>query len=825
MSISLDCAAFASVSVAFGNGAAAAMVDRLRLDRLGDFTLEKLRNLIETHENWLIDRVLRYAAANGYTADSSTLELPWRESICGFSEPMQLMLAEKRWPPDIKRALDPNSNPIGEFAATEARLHRQRGVPLDQYMGLTKYYRRAYLELVSEHFPPGADADRYKQFIDLFFDNAEISICAKWEWQDTSEALREAAKTTRLLTNEKNRYLTIFESLNEPVIIFDDAGRVTNLNLAASLLFDEDAISGQGYYSDNRDGRPDPQIAALIDHAGGAAELEHQLVTRGGTRTFHVKIQRMLDVSEKFTGTVIILSDITDFRAAQRAADAANRAKTAFLATMSHEIRTPINGILGIGELLREAPLSGVQGTYVDALLSSGELLRDLVNDVLDYSKLEAGETDVQPVVFSPRDMVRRIARLSIGEARRKGLELKVEIGESCPSLVKADSGKVQRILLNLINNAVKFTQEGTVSISVDHAEACLCFAVLDTGPGIPDADRKRVFEPFFQRPATGTEPPPVGTGLGLPICKRLAEALGAELTLEMADGGGSAFRLDCPVDEVDRMAEEVSPRHDAVQTLDILLVEDNQINAMVIEGFLESDGHRIDTVSSGEAALARLGAQPYEMVLMDIRLLGADGFETIASIRSSADPAVSRLPILVLTADQTDEVARLFASSGANAFQSKPFSRDELRRAIRRALGPSSSGNPIGETQSQPDVPVLDASVIAEHREIIGSERTTRILSTFLETAPHHEAALHEAVRTGDGVAMAHIAHTLKSAAEMTGLRRLGRSADAVEIRIAKGWSEDTLAEMADTLCQQIEMAMEALRNADGTTLENADF
>lgn len=800
------------------------MIPRRSLVRPGDITLEKLRDLIETHESWLIDRVLRYACDNGYTADSSTLELPWRESICGFSEPMQLMLAEHRWPPDVKRDLDPNSNPLGEFAATEARLHRQRGVPLDQYMGLTKYYRRAYLELVSEHCPPGADADRYKQFIDRFFDNAEISICAKWEWQDTSEALREAAKTNRLLTNEKNRYLTIFESLNEPVIIFDDAGRVTNLNLAASLLFDGDAISGQGYYSDEPGGRPDPQIAALIDHAGGAAELEHQLTTRGGLRTFHVKIQRMLDVSEKFTGTVIILSDITDFRAAQRAADAANRAKTAFLATMSHEIRTPINGILGIGELLREAPLSGVQGTYVDALLSSGELLRDLVNDVLDYSKLEAGETEVQPVVFSPRDMVRRIARLSIGEARRKGLRLTVEVAESCPSLVQADSGKVQRILLNLINNAVKFTQEGTVSISVDHAQGRLCLAVLDTGPGIPEADRVRVFEPFFQRAATGTESPPVGTGLGLTICKRLAEALGADLTLDMPDGGGSAFRLTCPVTEVDGPAEETSPRPDSVPTLEVLLVEDNEINAMVIEGFLESDGHRIDTVSSGEAALARLGTRSYDMVLMDIRLRGADGFETIASIRSSADPAVSVLPILVLTADQTDEVVRLFAGSGANAFQSKPFSRDELRRAIRRALGSSSVGNPIGDMQSRPDVPVLDASVIAEHREIIGAERTERILATFLETAPHHEAALREAVRTGDGAAMAHIAHTLKSAAEMTGLRRLGRTADAVEIRITKGRSENNLAEMADTLCQRIEQAMQALRNPDDTASERID-
>ncbi len=760
----------------------------------------------------MTERVLKHARAHGYNIDSSTLEQPWRASICGFSEPMLTTLAEDYWPPEINRKAGHTSDTLTAFSVEEARLHRQRGVPLDQYIGLTKYYRRAYLELVTEHFPPGEQADRYRRFVDLFFDNAEISICAEWEKQDTSVALREAARANRVLTNEKNKYLTIFESLNEPVIIVDDSGQVTNANLAASLLFDSDAISGQGYYGDDGDRRPNPQIAALIEQAGEAAELEHPLETLRGKRTFKVKIQRMLDVSEKFSGTVIILSDITDFRAAQRASEAANRAKSAFLATMSHEIRTPINGILGIGELLREAPLSGVQNTYVDALLSSGELLLDLVNDILDYSKLEAGETDVHPVVFSPGRMVSRVAQLSIGEARRKGLQLTVEIAEDCPPLVAADNSKIQRVLLNLINNAVKFTQEGWVSISVDPADGHLHFTVRDTGPGIPQEDRVRIFEPFVQRHEAGTESP-MGTGLGLTICRRLADALGAQLTLDVSDDGGSVFRLDCPVTEVEGSVEEASPKNHPVPAMDILLVEDNEVNTLVIEGFLESDGHRIDNVTAGEAALKRLRQRTYGLVLMDIRLQGVDGFETIRRIRESDDPTIKALPILVLTADQTDEVARLFANSRANAFLAKPFSRDDLRRAVRRAVSDLSAVG-AGGIPSLRDAPLLDEAIISEHREIIGPERTERIVAKFLETAAHYQSALREAVRVGDGAAMAHIAHTLKSAAEMTGLRYLGREAASVERRIATGCSEAELAEMAEMLCQEIDRAMTALRD-----------
>lgn len=481
---------------------------------------------------------------------------------------------------------------------------------------------------------------------------------------------------------------------------------------------------------------------------------------------------------------------------------------------MSHEIRTPINGILGIGQLLHEAPLCDVQRSYVDALLSSGELLRDLVNDVLDYSKLEEGESGLQPVVFSPREMVERVVQVSLGETERKGLELIVDVSKDCPQSVEADSGKIQRILLNLINNAVKFTECGSVSVTVSGTENSLSFAIRDTGPGIPEADQGRVFEAFVQRPANAA--PPAGTGLGLAICSKLSDLLGGSLTLEHPADGGALFRLDCPIRVIDTDTLDSGEAPQESGIFDVLLVEDNVVNTMVMQGFLESDGHRVDCVASGEAALERLGERLYDLVLMDIRLQGADGFEIIKRIRACDDPRIAALPILVLTADQSDESIRKFARSGANAFQAKPFSPEDLRRAVGRAFILSPDFAVSGHKKSKRnDAPVLDISVILKHRDAIGHARTDSILAAFVETAPQHKSALRAAAGCDDRTGVADIAHTLLSAAQMIGLVQLGHSAEMIERRLAAEHQPINLVSEAEVLCQKIDDGLAAISAA----------
>lgn len=773
--------------------------------------MKYLQELIEANETWLTERVLGLAQAHGYTADSSTLELPWRASVCGFSDPMRTMLSENRSPPEISRDTATRADLIAAFSVEEARLHRLRGVPLHQFMGLTKYYRRAYLDLIETRVPPGEEAEACKRFINLFFDNSEIAVCLDWEQQISDDDRRRVAETNVHLTKEKNRYLTIFESLNSPIILVDTAGKLVNRNLAASLLFDDAARAGEGYYRPETATEPVRRIEGLIAQLDGYADAEIQLETRGGPRTFQIKTQEMLDVSEKFTGTVVILTDITELRNAQEASEGANRAKSAFLATMSHEIRTPINGILGIGQLLREAPLYDLQSTYIDALLTSGELLLEQVNAVLDYSKLEAGDTGLRPVPFAPRELVRRIERLSVGEVRRRGLELVAEVSDACPETVLGDCEKIQRILVNLVSNAVKFTETGSVSLSVTQEDGRICFAVRDTGPGIAEADQDIVFEPFVQRTATAGNRPE-GTGLGLAICRRLAETLDAELTLEHPEGGGALFRLACPVEATGPQAETLQSQLTPLRDLDILLVEDNAVNAMVIEGFLEADAHRITTVSHGETALDRIGDSRYDLILLDIRLRGMDGFETIRKIRSHPDPQLNGLPVLILTADQSDEIIHQFARSGANAFQSKPFNRDELRLAIARAMTAPPISVPDWQEGVDRQALLLDPTVIFEHRNALGPARTRRILETFIETAEDHRQALRAAAVARDTARVADLAHSMKSAADICGLHALSSSAARAERTIAGCEEAADFTEISERLCEDIAEASAAL-------------
>jgi signal transduction histidine kinase/DNA-binding response OmpR family regulator len=779
--------------------------------------MDPFRTLLETHETWLSERVLTAALRHGFGIDTSSLEQSWRAAICGFSAPMNAMLAAGQWPPEVARCGPAGGDPLLEFTMLEARRHKERGVPLDQYMGLTKHYRRAYLDLIAERMAPGPEAVRARDFVDRFFDNAEIGICVEWEMQSQSDALRQAAAMNRQLTNEKNRYLTIFESLNEPVLIVDGDGRVINYNLAASLLFDDRAIAGQGYYADPAARTAQQQIVALIGDAADDDPIERELVTRRGPRMFRVRTQAMLDYSARFAGRVIILTDITDYLGAQRAAEAADRAKSAFLATMSHEIRTPINGILGIAQLLQDAAPGPTRDACIDALLSSGEVLLDLVNDVLDYSKLEAGEGEVQPAAFSPRDLVERIARISVGEATRKGLDLVVSGTDACPAAVRADSVKIQRILLNLISNAVKFTTRGTVTIVVDAPPGRLVFTITDTGPGIAEADRERVFRAFYQCAASAASDR-AGTGLGLTICQRLAALIGARLTLEAPPQGGTRFVLDCPVAPAEAPGPPGMARRQDLRPLNVLLVEDNAVNAMVIEGFLIRDGHAVDRVETGTAALDRLAVRSFDLLLTDIRLEGIDGLEVVRRLRGAADPALRDVPVLVLTADQTDEIARQIAASGANAFQYKPLKREDLQHAVWRAMTapPGAAAATVAPLTDLP-APVLDRSVIDAHRSAIGDARTDRILRVWMQTADQHKTTLRDAARRGDRRTMADVAHGLCSAAQMIGLIRLGLAARAAERRLAGAVPDASPAEEAHRLCRQIDDAFAALRRGGG--------
>ena len=745
--------------------------------------MNSLRELIAAEEDWLVRRVLGYAKRLGYTQFSSTLAEPWRESICGFSRPLLRTLEDSGLPLELPADLDYLDETIMEFAVEEARLHRRRGIPLSLFLGLTKYYRQAYLDLVSEKGYPGQAVERDRLLVERFFDHVEIALCSEWSAASASELLDEAHASNRSLANEKNKYLTIFESLKDPVVLVDDHGQIENLNNAAAALFGEIAIPGQGYYARQRYDLLERQIDSLLDWRSPLERFECSLDTKRGRRAFEVKAQRMLDVSEKFIGTVLILSDVTEYKRAKQQADQASRAKSTFLATMSHEIRTPITGILGLARLLQDGPLTAQQTGYLEALLSSGEVLSALVNDVLDYSKIEAGVVEVEDAAFDLRALLQQVVTPVAALAEAKGLRLSTEIEETLPARIVGDEAKIRRILLNLATNAVKFTPAGSVTISARRSGTAIRFAVEDTGVGIPEDARRNLFTPFVQRPAEGPAQA-AGTGLGLAICRKLARAMGGDVGFESRPGSGSRFWFDGVLVAAAEAAPSAPAEPDAglQRDLRVLLVEDNEVNKLVAEGFLERDGHRVQAVASGEAAIEALAPGGTDLVLMDIRMDGMGGLEAIRRIRALPAPAASSVAILALTADLATTQEKTCLEAGADGVLGKPFDPADLRTAIARCLAKARRRPGASQAPAPRPGVILDEAVIRQHRGALGLERTRRIIETFHATAPATMDAIRRAAAGGDAARVSDLAHTLKSAAGNIGLLRLREAAESLE-------------------------------------------
>ncbi|MEW5728648.1 MAG: ATP-binding protein [Pseudomonadota bacterium] len=432
----------------------------------------------------------------------------------------------------------------------------------------------------------------------------------------------------------------------------------------------------------------------------GQASVEADLVTKDGRRIPHLFSGKRIVVDGKpyLSGLGLDLSDLRAALAvaneARERAELAARAKSDFLAMMSHESRTPMNGILGMARLLADTPLDETQRDWLETISSSGAALLTILNDILDFSKLEAGKLTVERVAFDLRALVSRTLGLIQPKAEEKGLELSLDTADGVPQWAFGDPTRLRQILLNLLGNAVKFTNRGRVTLRVVATGPSVSFTVEDTGIGITPDQMSHLFTPFSQ--ADGSISRRFGgTGLGLAICRRLAEVLGGTLTVTSAPGRGSAFTLDIPMP----MAEPAPPVAEEVPILpplSILLAEDNPVNQKVAKASLVRLGHRVTVAEDGLEA-ARLGetAPPghFDLVLMDMQMPRCGGLEATANIRALADPARARLPIVAMTANAMKEDAERCLAAGMNGYISKPVAPAELMRCIARALSAAGDG------------------------------------------------------------------------------------------------------------------------------------
>jgi len=371
-----------------------------------------------------------------------------------------------------------------------------------------------------------------------------------------------------------------------------------------------------------------------------------------------------------------------------RMAEAASAAKTLFLATLSHEIRTPMTGVMGMAELLLNTPLNPLQYDYTQAMQRSGTMLLKLLNDALDLARIEAGKLELEPAPFEPRQLLQDVAQLEQGLAQAKDIRFVLEGAEGLPPQLVGDALRIKQVLLNLANNALKFTGHGQVSLRTERIEGGLMFSVSDTGPGIPEASQARLFQRFEQEDGPQRR---AGSGLGLAICRELVEMMGGSIELVSRLGHGSTFRVRLPLAEPVTVSPPPPPV--IVQgSYRLLLVEDDSIVAAVIRGLLERQGHCVVHVINGLAALAELAHDTFDAVLLDLDLPGVDGFQ-IARLIRQREHAGEHLPIVAVTARSGSEDEARAKAAGMDGFLRKPLTGEQLADALARMVGqPGSS-------------------------------------------------------------------------------------------------------------------------------------
>ncbi|MCK8785167.1 PAS-domain containing protein [Roseomonas sp. NAR14] len=480
--------------------------------------------------------------------------------------------------------------------------------------------------------------------------------------------------------------------------------------------------------------------------------------------------------------------------AARDAAEAADRAKSTFLASMSHEIRTPMNGVLGMMEVLERTGLSTEQARCVEVMRGSADALLRIIDDVLDVSKIEAGRLELEELPFSLRSLIEGVLDTLGVEARRKGLHLFADPPGAEPDIVIGDPVRVRQILLNLVANAVKFTERGYVRILCDTREAAdsvlVAMAVEDSGIGLTAEQAARLFQPFVQADSSTTRRYG-GTGLGLTIVRRLAELMGGEAGVESAPRRGSRFTVSLRLGRSGMAAlplpaapEAERPHGDGLPRL--LVADDHAVNREVIARQLELLGFAADLTTDGGEALALWRAQRHPLVLLDLHMPVLDGFDLARAIRreegrQEAAPATRTVLVAVTANALKGEDERCFAA-GIDAFLPKPVSMDSLSRTLSRWLPPAGgTAGPAPPAAGMPPAALFDPEVL---RRLFGAdeERLGRLLAGFADSVTGDVAGLVAAAACEDAGAVAEAAHRLKGAARMAGARLLAEAAAGLE-------------------------------------------
>ncbi|MBK7661613.1 MAG: response regulator [Betaproteobacteria bacterium] len=493
-------------------------------------------------------------------------------------------------------------------------------------------------------------------------------------------------------------------------------------------------------------------------------------------------------------------------RAALALAQAADEAKSRFLANMSHEIRTPLAGILGTVELLLATPLEARQRDLAHAAHRSGESLLGIINDILDYSKIEAGRLSIENTPFDLAALVREVSDLLAPGAAAKGVALQVAWEPGVPRWVSGDPMRLRQVLLNLAGNAVKFTECGEVDLRVRQAAGedgtpRLAFSVRDTGIGIEPIALGRLATPFTQADESTTRRYG-GTGLGLAISRQLVGLMGGTLDIESTPGRGSTFAFSIPLQAAvgPPHQEATAPRPAPSRRCGrILLAEDNPVNQQVACAFLENAGHAVAVVANGREAVRESVTGAFDLVLMDCQMPEMDGFAATAEIRRSQDGA-ARTPIVAVTANALAGDRERCLASGFDDYLAKPYREEALLAVVNRWLGDAPARAPAmtepAPAPAESELPVVDRQVLAAMQRLHrpGSRPLVeRLVEIFRRDAPGRLDAIDRAIAEGLAEAVREAAHPLKSSSAALGAKRLAALGARIEQHARAGCLEGT--------------------------------
>jgi PAS domain S-box-containing protein len=623
------------------------------------------------------------------------------------------------------------------------------------------------------------------------------------------------------------RVRAAFDTLAESLVVLDLRGYIVLANQAFAQLVDRppEKLIGKAFtefHWCDRDGRPItaedmPWLRALQAGAQRRNQSAWLKDADGRQHSFMVNCSPILGGNQKYAGMLISLDDVTRLeekenalRESQIAAELANRAKSEFLASMSHEIRTPMNAILGFAELLRrghyhtEAELR----SHLNTIHASGRHLIELINGVLDLSKVEAGKLEVESIECAPVGIVREVVQALNVRAMEKQVDILLEIRGLVPATIHSDPARLRQIVTNLIGNAIKFTERGRITVAMalqSGVEPRLTIAVTDTGIGIPTHKIDRIFDPFTQAEESTTRRFG-GTGLGLTISRKIARALGGDIVVQSQPGEGSTFTISVPTGSLDgvtlidgnslRLEEPVRDNLRGqwkFPAAHVLVVDDGEENRELIRIALEDTALQVTGAANGQVALDLAAQQRFDLILMDMQMPVMDGFTATRNLRARG----LTLPIVALTAHAMKGFERELQNVGCTAYLTKPIDLDALLDTMAPLLGATRSGGIV--EPRLPQIPVsapppaeTDDSPIASR--LATHAKLQKVIGLFIDRLATQIEEMDYAHRRRDFEKLAELAHWLKGAGGSVGFDVFTTPAQKLE-QAAKSADGDSAA------------------------------